>query len=226
MSNSIDAYQQGMSGVGMAPGTAATSAKSSVDDTKEQFLTLLITQLKNQDPLSPADSSQFTNQMMQMGQLEQLFDLNKTMQNNYTLQQGGQIAQYSSLVGKNVVATGNQFQVSATDPGSMNFSLAGQPASANVNVFDQYNNLVRSFPLDHPMSGGNSVAFDGLNSVGQPLSPGYYNFLVDAKDSNDQAVQATTYSTGQISGIRIDNGSPVFQMGNTDLKNTDIIRVY
>lgn len=225
MTTSIDSYSTGMVGATSTSSTASTS-KSSVDSTKDQFLNLLIAQLKNQDPLSPADSSQFTAQMMQMGQLEQLFNLNETMQSAYELQQGGQIAQYSSLVGRNVLATGNQFQISGSNRGSINFSVSGTPTNTTVNVFDSYGNLVRQFDAEQVRNGDNSIAFDGLNNAGETLPNGYYSFFVDARDGEENAISSTTYSVGQISGLRIENGSPIFQMGNQDLGNSDIQRIF
>lgn len=206
--------------------SSAESGISDVEKTKNQFLQLLITQLKYQDPLSPADSSQFTAQMMSMGQLEQLFDLNQNMASLAASQQGSMIAQYAGMVGKQALASGNLFQVDGTNRGSMQFKIDKIPASTAVNVFDGYGNLVRQFNINVTQTGEQVVYFDGKNSQGNDLADGYYSFQVQALAPTGEGIPTTTYSTGAISSIRLDNGSPVFQMGDNDLGLIDIYKIY
>lgn len=207
-------------------GRVTGASGNSVEQTKEQFLQMLITQLQYQDPFSPADSSQFTQQMMQMGQLEQLLNLNEGVQSMASAQQGALISQYSDIVGKSVVATGNQMQISGADKGVMTFSLPSTPSDVRINVFDSYGNMVRDFSPGVSVSGNHSVKFDGKNSQGQDLADGYYTFTVDALDQNSDTIVASTFSTGQISSIRLEKGTPVFQMGGKDVSVTDIQKIF
>lgn len=202
------------------------TAGKSVQDQKNQFLQMLITQLKNQDPLSPMDTTQFTNQMMMMGQLEQLFNLNTSVGSMAASQQGTLISQYSGLVGKDVLAEGNQFQISDAGKGSMEFSLPGTPADVEVNVFDSYGNLVRDFNPEVSTSGDHTVPFDGKDSQDQDLPQGYYTYTVNAVDHAGDPIMATTYSVGKISSIRLDSGTPIFQMGNKDVGISNIKQIF
>lgn len=204
--------------------TGLTGSKT-LDDTKMQFLNLLFAQLKNQDPLSPADTDQFSAQIMQMGQLEQLFNLNESMSSLATSQQGSMIASYSNMVGKQTVATGNIFELGATG-GQILFGLNQIPENTKVRIFDQYNNLVTTLEPAILSSGTQQIDYDGLDYAGHPLPSGYYTFTIDATDADAKVIPVTTYSTGTISSIRLENGSPVFQLGNNDLRISDIQKVY
>lgn len=205
---------------------AAAASADSVADEKNQFLQMLITQLKNQDPLSPMDTTQFTNQMMMMGQLEQLFNLNESVGNMAAAQQGSLISQYSGLVGKDVLATGNQFQIAEGSAGELQFYLPETPADIEVNVFDKYGNLVRDFAPTITTSGDHEVEFDGKDSQGTDLPTGYYTYTVSALNQEGNSILATTYSQGKISSIRLDNGSPVFQMGDKDVGVESIKQIF
>lgn len=206
--------------------SSSSSSSTSVDDTKNQFLQMLITQLQNQDPLSPMDTTQFTQQMMMMGQLEQLFNLNENVATMATAQQGSLISQYSGLVGKDVLANGNQFQVDGEDKGAFTFNLPGTPASTTINVFDNYGNLVRDFDAAIDTSGDHTVNFDGKDNRGNVISDGYYSYTVDAIDHDGKSIIPTTYSRGAISSIRLENGSPIFQMGSNDVNIQQIKQIF
>lgn len=197
-----------------------------IGEQKTQFLRMLIEQLKHQDPMNPQDASQFTQHMMQMGQMEQLMNLNTSMTQMAAAQQGAMISQYSSIVGKDVLTSGNNFQISETNSGEMRFNLPSNPQAIEINVFDQYGNLVRSFDPSIMVSGDHTVQFDGKNSKGEDLPAGYYSYTVDALDHESEPIQTKTYSKGQISSIRLENGNPIFQMGENKINLSDIKEIY
>lgn len=198
----------------------------SIDQTKSQFLQLLLTQLQHQDPLSPADTDQMTGQMMSLGQLEQLFDINEKMGSMVNLQSGTMLAQYSGMVGHKALAQGNVMQVDDVDKGQFNFYLPKMPVSSQLRVFDQFNNLVREIDFRPNSVGMQTMPFDGLNKNGTALPNGYYKFLVNALDAEGNGISVETFSQGQISSIRLEGGQPIFQMGSNDVKISEIEKVY
>ena len=204
---------------------AAAGAKD-IDQTKTQFLQLLLAQLQNQDPLSPADTDQMSAQMMSLGQLEQLFDLNKNIQGLVSMQSSTQLAAYSSMVGKSALAKGSTIQISGENKGNIGFALAQVPKSTLIRVFDQNGNVVKEMTPVIEYPGMNTIAFDGLDAKGQPLPDGYYGFTVEALDDSGKAVPAVPYAEGKISSIRLESGVPIFQMGNQDVGLADIERIY
>lgn len=205
---------------------SGSTGSNKIDQTKTQFLTLLLAQLKNQDPLSPANTDQMTAQMMSLGQLEQLFDLNKNVEGLANMTSNSQLATYSSMVGKNALARGNSFEVKGTEKGSFNFELAHIPNSATIKVFDKYNNLVSEVDPQITNPGLQKFAFNGLDLNNKQLQDGYYTYSVEALNDDGQAIPVGTYTTGAISSIRLESGTPVFKLGNTDVGLADIERIY
>lgn len=214
---------------GQATSTGVTSGltdSNAVDDAKTQFLTLLIAQLQNQDPMSPMDTDQMTAQMMSMGQLEQLFNLNENVTNLVNVSSTSQIANFSSMVGKSALSKGNTFQISGADNGTITFKLNEVPETTLIRVFDKYGNIAREFNHDVQISGLQEVPFDGLGLKGNELEDGYYTYTVEALNKEGSLVSTQTYSTGVISSIRLENGSPIFQMGNNDVSASDIEKIF
>lgn len=222
---SITAVNQGTSLAGAGTRTAQSTNRV-YDETKNQFLQMLITQLKNQDPFAPQDSTQFAQQMMQMGQLEQLMTLNSSVDGLVAAQQGGLISQYSGMVGKGVMARGSTFELIQGQPAEIKFEIPEVPKSVTVNVFDLAGKLVRQMDTGITEMGGYTLTYDGQDKSGQPLPGGYYNYTVVAMDHDDNPITANTYSTGRISSVRLSNGSPVFQMGNRDMGMEEIERIF
>lgn len=197
-----------------------------MEDQKNQFLQLLITQLKNQDPFAPADSTQFAQQMMQMGQLEQLMNLNSSVDRLATAQQGALISQYSGLVGKSILASGSTFEQVGSQTAKISFDVPATPKGVEISIFDQFGNLKRTIDTGITASGGYTVMYDGKDSAGKTLPDGFYNFTVGAIDLDDNPILTQTYSSGRISSMSLDNGLPVFQMGRSNIGLSDIQKIF
>ncbi|OVE81291.1 hypothetical protein BVY03_04210 [bacterium K02(2017)] len=208
-------------GSGIAQGI--TDSKD-IENTKMQFLTLLLAQLKNQDPLSPADTDQMTQQMMSLGQLEQLFDLNKNVEGLTNITSSSQLATYSNMVGKNALANGNGFEINGEDKGSFNFALNHVPNSSIIRVFDQHSNLVGEVNPNINNSGYQQLPFNGIGINNQPLDDGYYSYTVEALNDAGDAIPVQTYSIGTISSVRLEGGVPVIAVGKEEVGLTDIHR--
>lgn len=206
--------------------SSAATGGQSVDDVKTQFLTLLVTQLQNQDPMSPMDTDQMTAQMMSMGQLEQLFNLNESVTGLVNVSNTSQIANFSSMVGKSALSKGDVFQINGLDNGTINFKLSEVPKSTHIRVFNKFGNIAGEFDQDVQAPGLQEVAFSGKGLNNQDLEDGYYTFTVEAVDAAGEPLAVETYSKGIISSIRLDNGTPIFQMGNNDVSATDIEKVF
>ncbi len=199
---------------------------ANIDKTKSQFLQLLITQLKHQDPLSPADTDQMTAQMMSLGQLEQLFDLNQNMSGLLNVQSSSMIATFSSMVGKKALSQGDTMEINDAEKGTFFFSVPSVPKDTKLRVFDQYKNLVRELNVAVTTPGFQEIQFDGFDKNGAPLEKGYYKYTVEPVNDDGEPITASTFSLGTISSIRIEDGKPVFLMGNSDIPIEDIQRVF
>lgn len=174
---------------------------------KDQFLKLLVTQLRYQDPLNPMESTEFTSQLAQFTSLEQLYNLNSsfeglknamTSQNNY---------QAANLIGKSVIASGNTLRVQDTrvlNQGS--YILEGPAGQVKISIYDKDGILVKTLDKTAVEAGLNPINWDGLGLYGQTVSDGDYTFEVKAYDGIGEMVEAAVYIEGEITGLTFGPG--------------------
>jgi flagellar basal-body rod modification protein FlgD len=207
--------------------TAAADAamKKSTGMNKDDFLKLFVTQLQNQDPLNPQDSSQFITQLAQLTQVEQAYNTNTNLQS--MLNQGGNSMSMASvsLIGKQVEAVGSQVNLQAGTPAAVNYNLAGAANQVTVSVLDASGAVVKTITGGPQNAGAGSLAWDGTNNAGAALSPGAYSFAVSAKDSNGGSVASTPLIKGTVDGVDMSGATPVLSIGNVKLNLTDVTSV-
>lgn len=170
---------------------------------KDDFLNLLVTQLQHQDPLNPAESTEFTAQLAQFSSLEQLNNINDNLKNMELFQTSVANSQAVSYIGKEITARGNSVQLESGQPVECHFELADHAALAVISVYDAGGGFVKSFeagPLD---SGRQSAAWDGTDRNGSSVSPGLYRFEVQAIDANNQGVSTTPLMSAVVTGVSL-----------------------
>ena len=186
-------------------GTAtAASSTSSVQQMQNQFLTLLVTQLKNQDPMNPMDNAQLTTQLAQMSTVQGITQLNSSLSSMLSLNQTTQLLQGAGLIGRSVLATGDQLTL-GTAGAAGGIDLATAADTVKVNVLDANSKVVQVLNLGQQQAGLNNFVWDGKDSKGQALPTGQYTYEVTAT-AGTTAVTATTYSIGSVSNMTMANG--------------------
>jgi len=201
-----------------------TTTNAQVQSEFNTFLTLLTTELKNQDPSSPLDTNQFTSQLVQFSQLEQQLNTNTDLQSLITAQQQGAVGTAIGYIGKTVQATGGNFVLDGKDDDTLSYSLGSTAASATINILNASGQTVAQIP-GGTTSGENSVSYDGTSS-GQPtLGAGQYSFTVTAVDSSGNAVPATVYTTGTVTGVDNTNGSVNLHIGTLIIPASSVTEV-
>jgi len=201
--------------------TTATMAPTSMFGTKkddstglseaalgqEQFLTLLIEQLKNQDPLNPVDSTDFTAQLAQFSSLEQLFDVNKNLAAMQDYSATTNRLSALSMIGKQVTFTGSGTVALGAESNSVSikFDLADNANQATVTITNETGQEVARLDLGYQDAGSRQISWDGLDENGQPLPAGSYHFQVAAADEMGNSVAVILYGSGLVQGIGTDN---------------------
>ena len=174
---------------------------------QEQFLNLLMEQLKNQDPLNPMDSTDFTAQLAQFSSLEQLFDVNKNLaaMQDYSVTTNRLSA--LSMIGKQVSFSGSGTVTLAEGDSSvpLTFNLADNANQTTVTVTNETGQEVARLDLGYQDAGSRRISWDGLDKNGQPLPAGIYNFQVAAADEMGNNIDVTLYGSGLVQGIETDN---------------------
>ncbi len=213
------------SGVNVTTTNSSSNANAVPDFTSNfnTFLTMLTTQLQNQDPLSPVDTSQFTQQLVSFSEVEQQINTNKNLQQLLQLQTTDQAISAAPLVGQNI-----QFNSSTAPLGNgaagFSYSLPNAAASVNLLVKDSSGNVVYS-TQGQTAAGKHDFIWDGKTSTGvQMPNGGQYTLQVVATDNADNPITATVTAYGTVDGVNITNtgGDSSSTAGTTSEANLDV----
>jgi len=210
--------------------TAAASTSATAPDAMAQlsgnfstFLTLLTTQLKNQDPTAPMDSNQFTQQLVEFSQVEQQIDTNtnlKTLITQGTSQAGINAATY---LGKKVSVTNGDASLTSGQA-SWAYTLGTDAAATQLTVTDANGKVVYT-GAGQTSAGSNSFAWNGQDNNGNQLSDGTYKLAVTATAADGSAVTSSVASAGTVSQIDMTGGTPQLVIGNMEVALTDIAAI-
>ena len=206
-----------------ANGTDATGTLNFTQNF-DTFLTLLTTQLKNQDPLSPMDTDQFTSQLVQFSQVEQQIKTNSQLTTMIGNQTSGEAISALPMVGRTIEYSGNQMTLS-NGQAAFSYTLPTTAASAIVAVTDSSGNQVYSQSVD-PSAGKHSLTWSGQTSNGQQLPDGgTYTIQVMATDSQNQPITATTTATGTVTGVSVNNNVATFNVSGIQVPMSNLLNI-
>lgn len=196
-----------------SPAPSAVTAPGGIMG-KDDFLQLLVAQLRHQDPLSPMEGAEFAAQLAQFSTVEQLTNLNEGLALVATLDEAVLHAVNTNaalgLIGREVHAFGNEAAVSSTGAGSVTFTVGGQGGQATLRLFDDAGREVASADLG-VLSGGRQRV--DLSQVASGLAPGKYTYRVDVLDADGRAVEVTTFTSGTVTGVRNGGNGPMLLIG-------------
>ena len=145
---------------------------------KDDFLNLLVTQLQYQNPLEPMQDQEFISQLAQFSQLEQLENMNGSLETNsqvnYLMSQTIANTMATTLIGKDVIAEGVDFVINEGDTADLSFELGADAAEATIDIYDEDGSLVRTVDLTDLPQGMNTYTWDGTDNSGQTVASGRY----------------------------------------------------
>lgn len=198
----------GASGSGAA-GTATSELARDNDNSEDKFLTLLVAQMRNQDPLNPLDNAQVTSQLAQINTVRGIEKLNASM-GTLVDRIGAQGAlDAAALIGRQVLAEGDTLTIGEGDEASSlaaAFELAAPAANVSMQVYDEAGALIADMSLGALDAGVHPFEWDGRDADGEALGPGTYYFHVSAMNEGAQ-VTAVTLAPSTVVGVtRSGNG--------------------
>jgi flagellar basal-body rod modification protein FlgD len=200
--SAISALTSGTSSSTSKTSSTGSSSSSSTTVDMNTFLTLLIAQLENQDPLNPDDPSQFTSELAQYSSLEQLTNINSSLDGLSTISSLQSQTMASDSIGKvATISGGSSIAVSGGTTTSLGFKLSSASSATTVTIYNSNGNEVNSYSLGALSSGTHAVSWNGLDSSGNAVDDGDYSFKVSATDSAGGSVATTTECTGVVSGV-------------------------
>jgi flagellar basal-body rod modification protein FlgD len=194
-----------------ASGVAAGTA-SSVKSTKDDFMKLLVTQMKYQDPMNPMDNAQMTSQIAQLNTVEGINQLNATVSGLQASLMATQSMQSASLIGKSILADGNSINL-LNGSASLSMRLEGPAESVVVDVINSSGRIIKTADLGANAAGIKSFTWDGSTNEGGTAPNGQYTFQVNAKKLN-QAVAVTPLTQATVSGVELTSTGPQLSLNN------------
>ncbi len=170
-----------VSAIGASASTTSNLYSSSTQTLgKDDFLKLLVTQLQNQDPLNPTDSTEFVSQLAQFSSLEQLSNVNDNLKIVQLFDQSINNAQAVNFVGKTIKASGSMFELGSGETHEIQYQLGEDAATVYVSIVNASGETVRKIEMDQMTAGDQSVVWDGKDENGNAVSAGTYSFSVQA----------------------------------------------
>ena len=191
---------------------------------QNDFLTLLVTQLKNQDPLKPMDNTTFVAELAQFSQLDQSTKQVQLLQQSITNQTDSLQYALLPMVGRTVQVEGSVIDLK-NGPATLTYALAGNASSVRVTVLDQQGKAIRTLDLGSQDAGKQEVQWDGRNQNGALMPAGLYQYQIAAKDLKGAAVVAAPSSVLTITGVRMVDGTPQLVAGNQVIDRSSIVEL-
>ncbi len=191
--------------------SGASRSQSQLAANFDTFLLLLTAQLKNQDPLEPMNSNEFTQQLVQFSQVEQQINSNKNLESLIALTQARSASDAVSYLGKTLTLTDG---TAALMGGEANwaYALDNDAASATMTILNAHGDVVYTAPAE-TSEGLHSFAWDGVGSNGATLPPGPYQLRVTAKASDGSSIATRIASQGVISEVDLTGSEPILMIG-------------
>ncbi len=216
----------GVSGVSDASAldAANTSTYGGQDLDREAFMSLLTTQMQNQDPLSPMANEEFIAQLATFSSLEQLMGLNTMFQSVSLGINSLNNAAMVDLVGQSVVAQGDTFAFDGESQELM-FDAESTTSTSTITIYDEDGSVVYSGEIGAVDEGESSWTWDGTDNDGQPVEAGTYSFDVTGVDSEGEDVEITELIHGVIDEMDFSSGSPEPSVNGISVDLSALVRL-
>jgi flagellar basal-body rod modification protein FlgD len=204
--------------------SANTASRTSLANNFETFLTLLTAQLQNQDPLSPLDSKDFTNQLVQFSGVEQQLktnDLLSSLTENTKLSAGATAVAY---LGKQATANTSVATIEAGGSTSWNYELPRNAQNVTLRVLDASGRVVAT-ANGETTRGEKTFSWDGKDASGRAVAAGAYRLEINASAADGQAISGTVSRQGLISAVDLSGATPTVTIGGASVPLSAIVKI-
>jgi len=198
-----------------APGST-TKKKEKGAIGQDEFLQMLVTQLKNQDPLDPMSNEDFAVNLAQFSQLERLVSIDQKLGKDSG---SGGISSYAGYLGNEVTINSDKVDVSGGDAGQAVFSLLNASSSVQVELLDPSGAVAKSIDLGSQQSGKHRVDLTDLD-----IPNGQYTVRAVAQSASGESSPVKTYAAGVVTGF-IPGAEPTLLIGDREIAPSDILQV-
>ena len=206
--------------------TATTSAsRTRAKDMSEQFMTLLVAQMQNQDPLNPMDNSQVTSQIAQINTVSGINDLNDTLSGINGQINASQQLQASALIGRGVLVAGDGISVGAEGAATpFGMELESPASELKLTITDGAGSVVHESTYENQQAGIQSFSWDGKDASGATVVEGNYSVSITAVGPDGKSVPVQPLTMGYVGGVVAGDTGPQLDLGPKGLVGLDAIR--
>jgi len=210
---------------GTSSKTSATASQNQLSSDINFFLKMLTTQLQNQDPTSPLDTNQFTQQIAQYSSVQQQVVTNANLEKLLAANKQSGITTAVGYIGKEIETKGNTGEVSGGQ-GAFSYILPKAAANVTIIIKNATGQIVFSGKGDS-REGRNIAVWDGVNSTTGALEPdGTYTIAVEAEDASKKPILAETRAVAIVGGVESDaKGDTLLAVGRNKVKFDDVLAV-
>jgi flagellar basal-body rod modification protein FlgD len=209
----------------VSSGVNTTSSSGSNILGKDDFLNLLVTQLRHQDPLSPMESAEFTSQLAQFSSLEQMSNVNTNLEVLQLYQASINNSQAVGFIGKTIKALGNTIGVVDSVADQIHFELDKDASDVIVQIYNSGNKLIKTIKPGGLNAGEQNVTWDGTDNDNNKVPDGTYTFKVIATDTDQKPVSVKTIITALVSGVAFKDNITYLLAGNQEIPIGSVFEV-
>ncbi|MFV8257423.1 flagellar hook assembly protein FlgD [Bdellovibrio bacteriovorus] len=193
---------------------------------KDAFFKLMLTQMKNQDPTNPLKSHEMAAQLASFSSLEQMQNMNKSLDEMKNGQKPSENFQALNLIGKAVAGDSSKVVRGTNDrEHDFKFTLPMAASEVSVKVRDAEGNVVRTYNLKSLKAGENKLTWNGEDEKAMKALPGEYQFIAEAKTADGKKMGIKTDFDGMITGVSYSNEGPVLHVGNQAIRFSDVKKI-
>lgn len=218
------------SGSSESSGTSGSSGASSTGSTRrndalgqQEFLSLLVAQLQNQDPLNPLDSADFSAQLAQFSSLEQLMQINQRLTELGEDDPGAPSFDPVGLLGRDVTAKGNAVDVTGGESSALEYTLA-EAGTVSVEVRSASGTLISSADLGQLGAGTHVLDLDDVSGLAD-LADGDYQVALKVKTGDAAPANVDTRILGTVTGVDLTSNPPTVRIGDLEIPLGDVREV-
>lgn len=181
---------------------------------KDDFLTLLVAQLTNQDPLNPMEDTDMTSQLAEFSSLEQLTNLNETADSILETMSDTQLVDSTSFIGQWVYAEGYTITKEDSEISTINYSLGEAVAEVTVYIYDSEGDIIRTDVLGGKEADDYTYQWDGKDDDGNDMADGLYSVGILGEDADGEGVLVQTQVSGEVVGVTSVSGVQYLQLAD------------
>lgn len=216
--NSVYALQE------MGVQTGNKTDKASQELGKNDFLNLLVTQLKNQDPLKPSDPTEFTSQLAQYSSLEQLQNISEGMDGLSSMEEEFGRMSALSLIDKQVTAETDKLKFDG-EPVEMGFRFSDSVEKATVTIKGSNGQIFDQVEVKQPLDGNNFIQWDGTDQNGQSVPEGEYYIEVAGSTAEGGKIAGTPMVESRVTGVDFSDSESILLTTSGRIPFSEITRV-